>query len=164
MRIGFLQIQPIKALVPRLRCCCCQGLACYGVVVVNTTNSRLTNGAGRVGANVTDRVGAARRAGAGLTLQVLVGAIDVRIRDRGRARTGDLGIHRILLFSGIDLLQVCGAGLGAGLLTGTNEVGDRDRQQDTDDQNDNHDLDKGKTFTQILQILGQHNEFFPPRV
>ena len=108
-------------------------------------------GAARVGADRSDGVGTAGRAGRG-GLEVQGGTDDIGKRN-GVTRVLLL-VHGKLFLSGVDLLQVRGAGLGAGLFTSADEVGNRDGEQDADDQDNDHDFDKGKaSFTRDKNVL-----------
>src|SRR5207237_1466044 len=63
----------------------------------------------------------------------------------GGGLCAELIVHGVLLGRGDQLLEVRRAGLGAGLLTSADEVGKRDGEKDTDDQDNDHDLDQRKT-------------------
>lgn len=95
--------------------------------------------AGRVRSDGCDRVGAARWA-LRLRLKVSVCTNDVG-ESCGIARVLSV-VHRPLLFGLVDLLEVGDAGLLSAALSSFDEVRDRDRHKNADDQNNDHDLDE----------------------
>ena len=125
---------------------------------------------GRVGVDITNGVvshNAGRRANRGsLDVQGRTnqtgcsGCIQGR---RGRVAVSDLVVHRPLLLGGVDLLEVSGAGLGAGLLTSADKVGNSDGKQDADDQDDDHNLDERKGADSLLDIV-LHGTKLPSRL
>ena len=70
----------------------------------------------------------------------------------------DLVLHTPLFFSSIDLVQVLDAGILLGGGTGFDEVGDRDRGEQADDGDNDHDFNQRKAGRFVIG-LDLHSTF-----
>lgn len=97
--------------------------------------------------NIVDRVREARGFGwPGLDVsRVWVAGCQIKLNRR--VSSGLLELHCPLLFRSFDLSKVGNAGLGSAGLSCLNKVGHGNGEQNADDQDDDHDLDEGKSLS-----------------